>query len=86
MSGVRQRRRWGLSQCYRRWQMPRFETCKECAEPFAIEGGHTDPIIDCENIRCPHCKAVNGGDRIADMFRTRKLTRAEEAEYRAKKR
>lgn len=64
--------------------MPRFETCKECGEPFVIEGGHTGAMI--EDIRCPHCKAVNGGDRIADVFRTRKLTRAEEAEYRARNR
>jgi hypothetical protein len=64
--------------------MPRFETCKECGEPLVIEGGHAGAMI--EDVRCPHCKAVNGGDRIADGLRTRKLTRAEEAEYRAKKR
>ena len=45
-------------------------------------------MIDLEDINCPHCGgALWGSERIADVFKTRKLTPAEESEYaRSKKR
>lgn len=61
--------------------------CKECGKPFGLSGGCTGPMIDREDIICPHCGAICGSERIADVFRTRKLTPAEAAEYaRSKKR
>jgi hypothetical protein len=42
-------------------------------------------MIDREDIDCPHCGETWGSARIADVFRTRKLTAAEEAEYAQKK-
>ena len=67
--------------------MTRIEECGECGEAFAVLGGHTGPMIDLEDINCPHCGALWGTERIADVFKTRKLTPAEESEYaRSKKR
>ena len=44
-------------------------------------------MIDREDINCPHCGALWGSARIADVFIKRKLTQEEEAEYaRSKKR
>jgi transcription initiation factor TFIIIB Brf1 subunit/transcription initiation factor TFIIB len=56
-------------------------TCQKCGELFFVSGGETGPMIDREEIICPHCGAVCGSDRIADVFRTRKPT-PEEARKR----
>ena len=61
--------------------MARIEECCACGKPFEVRGGHTGPIIEREEIACPHCDAVWGSERIADMFSTYKLTSAQEAEY-----
>jgi DNA-directed RNA polymerase subunit RPC12/RpoP len=73
--------------CYRSSMLPkRIEECRKCGKPFVVSGGHTGPMIDSEDINCPHCGGLWGSDRIADVFTTRKLTSAEEAEYtRSKK-
>jgi hypothetical protein len=63
--------------------MPWIEECKKCGQPFRIEGGKTGPMIDSEDIDCPHCGDVWGSRRIADVFRTYPLT-AEDAAERAR--
>jgi len=62
--------------------------CKSatCGLPFMVIGGKTGPMIDRETIDCPHCGHECGSDRIADTFRTRKLTAEEQADYDAERR
>jgi hypothetical protein len=52
-----------------------------CGLPFMVSGGRTGPMIDSEEIECPHCRHVCGSERIADVFHTRKLTDDEQALY-----
>ena len=61
--------------------MPRIEKCRKCGDLFVVEGGQTGPMIDSEDIKCPHCGALWGSERIADVFRTRSLTSAEQSAY-----
>lgn len=64
-----------------------IQECAACHKPFSVSGGRTGPMIDWEDIICPHCGAKCGGDRIADVFHTEKLTPEQEREYkRGKKR
>jgi len=61
------------------------EVCRECEKPFVITGGRTGPIIDREEIDCPHCGANWGSERIADVFHTRPLTSVELKEWQAER-
>ncbi len=56
-----------------------------CRKPFAVLGGGTGPMIDREDIECPHCGTVWGAERIAGVFQTRALTPSEAAEYEESK-
>jgi len=60
---------------------PWIEECPNCDRPFRVTGGRTGPIIDFEDITCPHCRHVCGRERIADVFITTPLSDQEEKDY-----